>query len=175
MAKLKLFRKDGMKRLPQVALSSAIRGGGAVGTAFLIKKITTPGTSGKPILEPKYAGAAAFLVGTLGEAFIEQPQLSAAFQGMATFGAVHATANMLMPDQKEKLGLAGLAAPQPNVDQKTAETNWNEFVDEALRIADEQAAAAAAVSTERQLPQYTEDAPDFTVNGIETEAALSMV
>jgi hypothetical protein len=91
------------KDLGQKVILSSIRGGGGIAGAFAMNSI--PATL--PEIVTKHKGALAFLIGTAGDVFIEQPHARAAFQGFATAGAMQEAVSFAGGELKTKLSLNG--------------------------------------------------------------------
>ncbi len=105
--------KEVKKDIPKIAGKAFIRGGAAMGTAYvsntLIDKI--PGASDLDWL-PKAKGPLLFLAGFAGECFLTNPYAQAAAQGMSTYGFMETVAENVVTEipgmDKSDFGLQGL-------------------------------------------------------------------
>jgi hypothetical protein len=151
--KIKFLKKDPMKSAGGVALRFGLRTAGAVGGAALANVVTKPGSSGKALLDKKFAGPALMGLGLVGEMLIEDDNIRAPFEGMSTIGAFQTIANIEMDGVKvgAKLGLGNVMESESEEDLGSlAENELDDLIEEARTI---QGAEDSAI------PSYNEDAP----------------
>lgn len=104
------IKKDPMKDIGKVAGRAGLRIGGALGATWIGHKLTTPdATTGKPMMEPKYASLVIMAAGLAGEVFIEDEYARSVAEGMTVVGGLKAFATF-MPDQATKIGLSGVGS-----------------------------------------------------------------
>jgi hypothetical protein len=133
------IKKDPMKDMGKVAGRAGLRIGGGIAGMWINKKLTdVDATTGKPMLEPKYASLVILGAGLAGEIFLEDEYMRSVAEGLTVVGGMRGFATF-MPDQAVKVGLAGLAAadaaPKPLPGDVEAD------IDKILREAEAQADA----------------------------------
>ena len=99
------IRKNWQKDAANVAINTAVRGVGAVGGAFLTNKLFG---EGKSKTMQNIGGPLVLLAGTLGDMMFDDPKIRAAFQGVATYGALHTVAVIAPDSVGTEVGISGL-------------------------------------------------------------------
>lgn len=124
MAKNSVFKKNWKKDVKEVAIRSGIRGAATIGTAWLanetIPKVLKLGETNPANRERynKFGGALFWLLGTLGEATLQNESLVPVAQGMSSYGALHLAGNNFLKNHKQSLGLGEIAATDSEI------TDW---------------------------------------------------
>lgn len=97
-----LINKNGMKNFGKVLVPAVLRGAAAVGTSYAATTLIK-----EEKLKMKIKGPAAFVLGILGEAYLNDDNARAIAQGVGTAGMLH-TAGAMFPESKPKFGLGGV-------------------------------------------------------------------
>jgi len=155
MAK-KFLNPKGAKNIVPALIRGTERGVGTVAAAYAINNFNK--TKGKDkdgnevmkdLVPRKVAGAIAFGLGVLGEAFVDQEDTRAVLQGIGNYGFLHAVGENLTsakPDSKftkAHLGLSG------STEEETGTSGAGEGGSSAIDWASVAANAAAAVEAEK--------------------------
>ena len=127
-----------MKDIGKVAGRAGLRIGGALGATWIGHQLTTPdATTGKPMMEPKYASLMIMAAGLAGEVFIEDEYVRSLAEGMTVVGGLKAFATFL-PDQAVKIGLAGVGVGATDAKPLPGDVmaDIDRILEEANRMAD---------------------------------------
>lgn len=147
MAKSRFLKpgKQVKKDIGKTFLNSAVSGGGflgaKIGTNFLAPKITNEKWR-------RVLGPAKYLLGTIGEAFCEQPQAAAFCRGIAVSGIDTSATDFIPVDMQVKMRLSGLGAA--NAADTAVDGGKGFDWDKAAKEVDAQIAAEAAAKASKE-------------------------
>jgi len=99
------IRKNWQKDATNVLINTAVRGVGAVGGAFVTNKLFG---EGKSKTMQNIGGPLVLLLGTLGDMMFDDQKIRSAFQGVATYGALHSVAVIAPDSVGTEIGINGL-------------------------------------------------------------------
>lgn len=129
--KFQFLKKDALKTAAPTLMRAGIRGGAAVGSMWLAKKVSTPNDDGKVLLKEKMVGPALLLLGLAGEVFLGDENLRAIAEGVTVAGFMRTTADVVIPDKKAELGLSGLGVTDSSLPGDVAKVDWDKLIEEA--------------------------------------------
>lgn len=142
-----MIRKNALKTAGPVIMRAGLRTGGAVAGSFLHKKLTDVNTTtGKPMLDPKFAGPGLFLLGLAGEIFIADENIRSVAEGITVVGGLKSVSTFL-PDQAPKLGLSG-GVGATDAAPKALPADIGKRIDDILAEAEREADVPSATDDE---------------------------
>lgn len=121
MSKIKFLRNNAMKGATDRLLLAGARSVGTVAGAYISNKVIPKFFAN---MNARYPVLIVFLLGILGDVFVEEKYTNAISQGMVAFASLQ-IAGYILPNQKEALGLSGFG--ETGGSGGAASIDWSAF------------------------------------------------